>query len=224
MSHILILEDHPETRAWLESVVTKAFPGDTFISAGNIAQAQRLAEQHHCSIALVDLNLPDGSGVDFIRWLLPRNPDVYIVVATIYDDDQHLFSALKAGAHGYLLKEEQESQIIEALRNIATGQPPLTSAIARKILRHFQSQIEDSQPQEEEVESQVPDAETTEPLTERELDVLRLVSKGYSRSEVALFLGITANTAASHVKNIYRKLNISSKVEAVLEAQRLGLL
>lgn len=224
MSHILILEDHPETRLWLESVVVQAFPGDTFSSAGNIAQAQSLAEQQHFSIALVDLNLPDGSGVDFIHWLVPRSPDTYIVVATIYDDDQHLFSALKAGAHGYLLKEEQESQIVEALRNIATGQPPLTSTIARRILRHFQSQAEAIQQANADEASQLLEVETSEPLTEREQEVLMLVSKGYSRSEVALYLGITANTAASHVKNIYRKLNISSKVEAVIEAQRLGLL
>lgn len=221
MSRILILEDHLETRQWLEKVVEQAFPGDSYSSAGNIAQAQGLVEQHHFSTALVDLNLPDGSGVDFIRWLLPRSPDIYIVVATIYDDDQHLFSALKAGAHGYLLKEERESQIVEALRNIANGQPPLTSAIARRILRHFQAQPTTQVPGGSDA---VAAGDTTEPLTEREREVLMLVSKGYSRSEVAMYLGITANTAASHVKSIYRKLNISSKVEAVLEAQRLGLL
>lgn len=220
MKHILILEDNPETQQWLRQVVLRAFPDRTVTCAGNIAQAKREALRVPLAIALVDLNLPDGSGADFIGWLKQQYADVYIVVATIYDDDQHLFQALKAGAHGYLLKEDAENQLVEALQAITSGQPPLSSAIARKILRFFQTPPPAvSEPLVEEIEM-ASDCQ----LTEREQEVLMFVAKGYSRTEVANFLGITANTAATHVKSIYRKLNICSKVEAVLEAQRLGLI
>ena len=220
MKNVLILEDHPETQQWLHQVVLQAFPDHAVTCAGNIAQAKRKATQIPFSIALVDLNLPDGNGTEFIEWLKKHYADIYIVVATIYDDDQHLFQALKAGAHGYLLKEDAESLLVEALKAITSGQPPLSSAIARKILRFFQAPpVTVPESLIEEVE-----AEADCQLTEREQEVLMFVAKGYSRTEVATFLGITANTAATHVKSIYRKLNICSKVEAVLEAQRLGLI
>jgi DNA-binding NarL/FixJ family response regulator len=105
MQSILVLEDHKDTLEMLVSVVKEAFPECDIVTAANLAEARRKAELHRFNLALVDLNLPDGSGVDFIVELLSKQADCYVVVATIYDDDKHLFDSLKAGALGYLLKD-----------------------------------------------------------------------------------------------------------------------
>ncbi len=216
MNNILILEDIPDTRQWLEVVVKEAYPAANVISAATIKDAQNLSSTP-IDLALVDLNLPDGSGVDFIHWMQQQQPNCYLIVATIYDDEDHLFNALRAGALGYLLKEERKEVLIAALKGVVSGQPPLSPTIAQKILRQFQAPMMQSTPVENVQEDQNP------PLTAREEEVLNLVAKGFNRNEVADLLGISVNTAASHVKNIYRKLNVSSRAEVALEAKRLGL-
>ncbi len=226
MKTIFILEDHRDTREMLISVAREAFPEADIISTENLADARARIVGLRVSLALVDLNLPDGSGIEFIRELAAMQDDCYTVVATIYDDDKHLFAALRAGAQGYLLKEERSSNLVSALKAIIKGQPPLSPAIARRILRQFNDRsesVENVPSARSAVELPPDDPLGEEALTQRETEVLRLVAKGCSRSEVAEYLGITANTAASHVKNIYRKLNISSRAEAAIEARRRQL-
>lgn len=135
MKTIFVLEDHRDTRDMLMAVAREAYPEADVISAENLADARARVSGQRLSLALIDLNLPDGSGIDFIRELANTQSDCYTVVATIYDDDKHLFAALRAGAQGYLLKEERSSSLVEALRAIVKGQPPLSPAIARRILR-----------------------------------------------------------------------------------------
>ncbi|NTV94674.1 MAG: response regulator transcription factor [Thiobacillus sp.] len=206
-----ILEDLPELQAWLARTLTEAFPGIVLETAYCLQEArQKLVAQPSSDftpdIALIDLGLPDGSGVSFIEELKKARPETLCVVASIYDDDVHVFPALRAGASGYLLKDQPIQVIVQALQGIAGGSPPLSPAIARRMLTFFQP-----------VESEQPT------LTERELEVLRFISKGLTQRECANLLGLSAHTVVGYVKDIYRKLNVCSRAEAALVARDLGL-
>lgn len=205
-----ILEDLPESQAWLAQALREAFPGIAIDGAGSLAEARaQLAAGLEADIALVDLGLPDGSGVEFIEALKRVRPNVLAVVASIYDDDAHVFPALRAGAGGYLLKDQPIHILVQALQGIAGGQPPLSPAIARRMLGFFQPA--------EPVRPELPQ------LTEREIEVLRLIAKGMTQSECARLLGLSAHTVIGYVKDIYRKLDVCSRAEAALVARDLGL-
>lgn len=208
MKNVLIVEDHLETREWLVSIVAEAFDGPAIAETATIEESYGWLENNRPTLSLVDLSLPDGSGLDLIKYLSIKFPENYIVVTTIYDDDGHVFNALRAGASGYLLKDQPRSTMLEGLTGIMMGKPPLSPAIARRMMRYFQQQL--------------PDAEDTR-LSAREEEVLTLLAKGMGRSQIARLLDVSANTAASHIKSIYRKLNVSGRAEATLQAVRLGL-
>ena len=166
-------------------------------------------------LALIDLGLPDGSGVNVVTKLLDCQPDAQSVVLTIHDDDEHLFPALQAGAFGYILKEQARELITEQLQRISQGEPPLSPSIARRVMAYFSAK---AKPQ-----ASPNNAMPTVSLTERESEVLLRVAKGYTLPEIGVQLGLSRHTIADYVKQIYRKLNVSSRAEAALEAQRLGL-
>ncbi|HEC18471.1 MAG TPA: response regulator transcription factor, partial [Gammaproteobacteria bacterium] len=113
MHHILVLEDFADTRIWLCEVLQETFNTPAISEAATLSQARELLSQQHFDLALIDLSLPDGSGIDIIREIVAQSPTTYCVVATIFDDDQHLFTALQAGAQGYLLKEQPKQQFIK---------------------------------------------------------------------------------------------------------------
>lgn len=209
MKTALILDDVADSQTWLSQALGTAFSGLTLHCTGSLAEARAWLALHPApDIALIDLGLPDGSGVELIAELNRRAPQTLCVVASIFDDNEHLFPALRAGAQGYLLKDQPLTQIVELLKGIAAGSPPLSPAIARKLLGHFQPT-----PQPE-----------LEQLTERETEVLRYIAKGMTLPETARILGISAHTISGYVKNIYRKLNISSRAEAAMTARNLGLI
>ena len=208
MQTALLLEDHEDTRKWLGTLIQDAFGGIDVSAVSTLSAAREQIKQRRFNLAVVDISLPDGSGIDLIHDLAHSSPETYCVVATIFDDDAHLFSALQAGAQGYLLKEQPKEQLLARLQGILNGEPPLSPAVARRVLRHFRKQTETA-----------PDVA----LSERETEVLTLIAKGMSRTDVARLLGITSNTAAGYIKTIYQKLNVSSRAEATLEATRLGL-
>ena len=237
--HGLIVEDLPDAQAWLMAATRTAFPGIALTSVDCLADARAAAAACDFDIALIDLGLPDGDGMELIRAL--ADTDTVCVVTTVFSDDTHVFGALQAGAGGYILKDRDRDSIAELLRGIAAGQPPLSPAIARRLLRHFQ--LSDSVPLVQ--ASAVPPAQAAASnavvvptgrdsatdrkaeddvqLTAREREVLMLIAKGYAVAKVAQLLGITYNTAAGYVKAIYRKLDVSSRAEAALEASRRGL-
>lgn len=204
----LIIEDVPDAQLWLGDALRDAIDGLDIRCAATLKQALEVCAQQRFDIALVDLNLPDGSGVDAIRRIKRQFPETLCIVVTIYDDDTHLFPALQAGAQGYLLKDQSKQQITRRLKGIAEGEPPLSPAIARRLLGHFGDH---SLPGEGN-------------LTAREREVLSLIAKGIKLAEVAGMLEISRHTVAGYVKEIYRKLDISSRAEATLEAARLGLI
>ena len=213
MKNILLLEDLPEIRAWLRKLVLQVFPDAQISESARVADALALVTAVKFDLALVDLGLPDGSGVDVVTKLRDVQPDSQSVVVTIHDDDEHLFPALQAGAFGYILKEQARELITEQLQRISQGEPPLSPSIARRVMAYFSAK---AKPQ---VNTQLINVS----LTDRESEVLLRVAKGYTLPEIGVQLGLSRHTIADYVKQIYRKLNVSSRAEAALEAQRLGL-
>jgi DNA-binding NarL/FixJ family response regulator len=215
MKTILLLEDLPEIRAWMRKLVLQVFPGATISESARVHDAIELVSAVKFDLALIDLGLPDGSGVDVVTKLRDVQPDAQSVVVTIHDDDEHLFPALQAGAFGYILKEQARELITEQLQRISQGEPPLSPSIARRVMAYFSAKAK-PQPHN-------PNAMPQVNLTDRESEVLLRVAKGYTLPEIGVQLGLSRHTIADYVKQIYRKLNVSSRAEAALEAQRLGL-
>ena len=212
MNNVLLLEDLPEIRAWIKALVLQVFPQASISEAARVHDALALVSAVRFELALVDLGLPDGSGVDVATALREAQPEAQSVVVTIHDDDEHLFPALQAGAFGYVLKEQPREQFMEQLSRISQGEPPLSPSIARRVIAYFAAQ---ARPQA--------NAMPRVQLTDRESEVLLRVAKGYTLPEIGVQLNLSRHTIADYVKQIYRKLNVSSRAEAALEAQRLGL-
>jgi len=213
MNNILLLEDIPEIRAWLKVLIKQVFANAQITECSRVSDAIAQVNSQRFTLALLDLGLPDGSGVDVVSALRERQPEVQSVIVTIHDDDEHLFPALQAGAFGYLLKEQSRELLVEQLQRISQGEPPLSPSIARKVIAHFTSQ---KRPNTAALLLEVS-------LTDRETEVLLRVAKGFTLPEIGVQLGLSRHTIADYVKQIYRKLNVSSRAEAALEAQRLGL-
>ena len=207
----LLVEDQPSTRDWMLGVLASAFPGMEVQTAGTLKAAHAALDRHGTELwlAVIDLGLPDGSGIDIVRRLQRDYPDVLPVVATIYDDDAHLFEAISAGARGYVLKDEEASLLVSYLRRIETGEPPLSPSIAHRMLHHFRAPALA--------------ANDAAGLSPRETEVLTLLARGLTVSEVATRLGLKPQTVASYVKVVYQKLCITSRAQATREAMRRGL-
>jgi DNA-binding NarL/FixJ family response regulator len=211
----LLLEDEPRTRDWLIAIIGQAFPGMAVTALATLGEAQAWLTAYEqrrdtrLRLALIDLALPDGSGTALVARLAADHPAVLPVVATIYDDDAHLFDAIAAGARGYLLKDEPAELLVGYLRRIERGEPPLSPSIAHRILAHFR--IRPAAPTED------------AGLTIRESETLGLLAKGLTVAEAATQMGLKPQTVASYVKVIYHKLNVSTRAEATLAAVRRGL-
>lgn len=202
----LIVEDLADALVWMRRVVDGAFPGIAIVAAPTLADARCVLEEHRVDLILLDLGLPDGSGVELMPALTNLSLRPTVVVTTIFEDDAHLWSALRAGADGYLLKHEGEAELIVLLKGILRGHPPLSAPIARRVLGTFRA------------------PERHAGLTVRERDVLALIGRGRSIVATAAELGLSKHTVHGHIKNIYQKLGVSSRAEAAIEAARTGLL
>ncbi|WP_071797448.1 response regulator [Natronohydrobacter thiooxidans] len=208
MTKILIVEDVSETRRWLTEIVSAAFPDcDIHEAASMRAGIEQVAARDY-DIALIDLGLPDGSGLDVLRNLRLIRPQTVCVVTTVMGDDASIVGALSAGAQGYLLKEQPQDLLVRQLKQVSEGIPALSPSVARRIMEHFK---------------RTGPAAPDDDLTGREREVLGLIGRGLRNGEVAETLGISVNTVAGYIKDIYRKLGISSRAEASWHAARLGL-
>lgn len=212
----LIVEDQLETGSFLTKIVKIAFPNFATLLAQDLKSALSIINNSSqfkdapLGLCIVDLGLPDGSGIDVIRELKEKNPDVPSVVATIYDDDAFLFKALAAGAFGYLLKADDESCLVNTLKLIEKNNPPLSPAIARRLLKQFRE--DNNTPNNSDVK-----------LSPRERETLVLIGRGLTVNEVAVEMKLSAQTVAGYVKIIYQKLHVSNRVELIREATRRGL-
>ena len=237
---VLIVEDNPVARSFLSRVVRESFSDALMITeAGDLESARRQVEGSRVGqpgvepfkLVLVDLELPDGNGMELLAEL-GQYPATKIVT-TLYSDDDHLFPALQRGADGYLLKEDRFEVLVEELQKIVRGQPPLSPAIARRLLTHFRQGAGHEAPPDSgfmnatgfttsrpvPIEKQ-PDHER---LTPRESEVLTYLSKGFTIKEIASLMGIKWFTVNDHIKSIYKKLNVSSRAEAAVLASKQGL-
>lgn len=210
---VLVLDDHAGARAWLAAAVAEAFPAAAVAVTASLAEARAAIAAQRFDLALLDLKLPDGSSLELLPLLTAARPPTLAVMATLYDDDENVFTALKRGAEGYVLKEQARDQLAGMLRAMAEGQPPLSPAIARRLLRQFADPAP-ARATARPVES---------PLSPREREVLSLIGKGYSVVQAATALVMSPHTAHDHVRNIYRKLAIASRAEAAIAARDLGL-
>ena len=166
--------------------------------------------EHKPDILLTDLGLPDGNGIDLIKAIREHNLDSQALVISGFQDDHHVFQALEAGANGYILKHDSSANIIDSLQSMVDGGAPMSPVIARLMLQRFMQRKNQTSPQEE--------------LTERQLRILKLVSQGFSSREIAEKLDISYYTVTTHIKNIYSKLQVNSRSEAIHEAYKLGLI
>jgi DNA-binding NarL/FixJ family response regulator len=217
----IIIEDLDEPREWLADLLPVALPTLQQVdTAENLRQANTRLASRVYDLAIVDWHLPDGTSESLIQRLTKEHPETVVVVATIHDDDSHVFPALRAGATGYILKSQPRSVVIAQLRGIAVGDPALSPSIAMRMLKHFNQA------------AAVQAANTTQSvvadewvhLTTREIDVLRLIGKGYKAAEAGKLLEITTHTVSGYIRDIYRKLEITSRAEATMEAARRGLI
>ena len=211
MNHILLLEDIPEIRAWLKALVKQVFANAQITECSRVQDALSLVNGQRFTLALLDLGLPDGSGVEVIAALREKQPEVQSVIVTIHDDDEHLFPALQAGAFGYLLKEQSRELLVEQLQRMSQGEPPLSPSIARKVIAYFAAQVKKpTSPLLHEVS-----------LTDRETEVLALLGQGFSNREIGERLGISAHTAKFHVQALLEKLDATTRTEAAVRAARM---
>ena len=201
----LIVDDVSAARTILAAVLRELAADVVIVEAGSIAEAQPLLARAF-DLALVDLGLPDGRGSTLIRQLKQRRGAI-VAAVTVMDDDPSIEEALAAGADGYLLKDSEAPLLRARIGRLLAGEPSLSPAIARRVLARFSAK--------------------TEPfddcLSARETEVLSLVARGLRAAEVASTLGISPHTVRDHIKSIYRKLDVSSRAEATLEAQRRHL-
>jgi DNA-binding NarL/FixJ family response regulator len=242
---VLIVEDNPVARSFLCRVVRESFSDAHHMTeAGDLETARRHIAQtggvqgapgiEPFNLILADLELPDGNGLELLAELA-QYPATKIVT-TLYSDDDHLFPALQCGADGYLLKEDRFEVLVEELQRIVRGQPPLSPAIARRLLTHFRNGPgNDGTPPASGLSklsgftASRPAAPTEKPapecerLTPRETEVLTYLSKGFTIKEIASLMGIKWFTVNDHIKSIYKKLNVSSRAEAAVLASKQGL-
>ena len=212
MIRVAIIEDDPVMRSLLCDAVDACDDMIVTSTADNVARASGMIEAGGYDVLLCDLGLPDGSGITLIRQEALTGRDTDILVITIFANQNKVLDAIRAGARGYLLKDERIEDCIEAIRNIRRGGSPISPIIARQLLGQITP------------EALQPSAPLASPLSEREYEVLNLLSRGFSNSECADILTVSANTIGTHVKNIYRKLEVNSRAEALFEASSQGLL
>lgn len=212
----LLVEDQPKTQEFLIKAMNQVFPETQVFACAYLKEAQTWLNELANSgrkdlfkIALIDLGLPDGSGIQLVKKLRDQFPQVLSVVVTIYHDDAHLFEALSAGASGYILKDENTEMVAEILKRIQNGEPPLSPSVAHRLISHFRA-------------PEIARSNDVD-LTARESETLALLAKGFTVAEAAGKMGLSAQTVAGYVKIIYQKLHISSRAEATREAIRRGL-
>jgi len=211
---VLLVEDDAATRARLARAVAQDAGLALVGTVGSCAEARAQLGRVVPDVLLVDLGLPDGSGIDLIRECKRAAAGTEAMVITVFGDEQHVVAAIEAGASGYVLKDGSNAYIAESIRALLKGGSPISPAIARHLLRRF---CAPSPPVAPSAGEEVPG------LTEREHEVLGLLVKGFTFHEIGDLLGISAHTVTTHVKHIYGKLEVRSRAEAVYEALQLGI-
>ncbi len=214
---VLLVEDDEATRLRLAQAINAHQQLSVAHTCSTFTDGLQVLSAHPPDVLVTDLGLPDGTGIDLIRTARSSDKTIEIMVISVFGDERNVLAAIKAGASGYLLKDGDTAYIGDAIMKLLAGESPISPAIARHLLKQYRTGNQNTSCATKNQETHVPK------LTCRETDVLRYMAKGYTYNEAADLLGISHHTIASHVKKIYRKLEVNSRSEAVYEALQLGL-
>lgn len=206
----LVLEDNELVMTYLCDILQECFNPVDLHQASTLKDAQLALTGCYPDLALIDMHLPDGSGVEILKQLESTAPDCVSVVITAHDMDEYLFSALQAGAQGYLLKSQKRTAMVSALQSIRQGHVPLSPSVTTRIIGSFARNVSDTG--------------ELSLLSTREIEVLTLIAQGNTAKQIAEKVSLSYHTINSHIKNIYNKLEISCRAEAVQKAAQLGLM
>lgn len=218
MARVLIVEDDAAFRARYAEILSHDPDFDVVASVGSGGEGLAMLDLRKPDVLLVDLGLPDVSGIEVIRHATQTLPKCECMVVTVFGDEEHVLASIEAGAAGYLLKDASEESFLAGIRELISGGSPISPIIARRLLKRFQPEMASGA-------SPVSGASAADvALSEREKEILLLASKGFNYPEMGKLMGISPHTVTSHVKKIYRKLAVHSRGEAVFEANRMGLI
>jgi NarL family two-component system response regulator LiaR len=206
---VLIADDHPIVRQGLEVVLGAQDDIELVAQATNGAEAVRLAQETQPEVIIMDLQMPVKDGLTAIQEIGQSDADVQILVLTSFPDDDKVFAAIKAGAMGFLLKDSPPEALLDGIRTVYRGESALHPTIARKLVQ--------------EIKHPAPLPPTADPLTPRELDVLRCLAQGMTNREIALELSVSVRTVTTHVRNILDKLHLANRTQAALYAVEQGI-
>jgi DNA-binding NarL/FixJ family response regulator len=215
---VVLVEDDPPTRDFLAASLAAGEDITLLAAAGTLAEARAALERARPDVLVTDLNLPDGWGGDLIREVRRSRPQVEIMVISVLGDEASVMKAVRAGASGYILKDARPIDLIESVRDLMAGRSPISASIARHIIRQAHAAP---------TAAPAADANNAPPaptLTPREMDILWGIAKGFTYNDIAERLGVSRQTVPSHIKNIYRKLEVNSRSEAVFAAVEMKLI
>lgn len=207
---VLIVEDEQRTRERLSAVISAASGFCLLAAVGSLQAAKAALAEGVPDVVLLDLGLPDGNGVSFIHHLRHQKLASEVLVISVMGDERSVLGAIESGAGGYLLKDSSDLEVIAAIEQLCEGGAPLSPAIAVHLMRRLQAPAS-------------PARDSGVQLSDREIELLRLIAKGLSYDEVGRTMGLRYNTVASYAKELYRKLQVHSRSEAIFEATQLGL-
>jgi DNA-binding NarL/FixJ family response regulator len=207
---VVLADDHAVVRKGIREFLEEAGDIQVVAEAGDGAQAVALVAEHQPDVAVLDVQMPELTGIEATRRIKAQHPDVAVLILTAYDDDPYVFALLQAGASGYILKTADSGDLVQAVRAVYRGESALDPRVAQKVVQ----QLTTGRP--------LGAHAAVEGLTEREIEVLRLVARGLTNKAVGQELGISDRTVQGHLANIYGKLGVSSRTEAVTEALRQG--
>jgi DNA-binding NarL/FixJ family response regulator len=222
--HVALVEDDPGVRARLARVIDADDSLKFVYAATSVTDILAWLADNAVDILLVDLGLPDGSGLDVIRRCRRIQPACAVLVVTVFGDERNMLQAFEAGAGGYILKDGTEADLASHVTQLHAGGAPMSPLIARQLLVRWQANAAEARSEAAALAAQVGGADGRESLSPREAQVLDMVARGFTYAEVALRMGLSLSTVRTHVRNIYGKLDVHNKTEAVFEARHLGLL
>jgi DNA-binding NarL/FixJ family response regulator len=210
---IILADDHPIVRKALKNDLEKEADFIVLAEAGDGEEAVRLVSELTPDVVIMDIGMPKVNGIEATRQIKAAYPDTFVLVLTVYDDTEHILGILESGADGYLTKNILVEDIIKSIRSVVAGEAVLSPQVFQQVLkyalRHSTKSVR---------------LDTGIKLTTRELEILRLIAKGISNKEIANEINISARTVKSHMVDIFRKLNVSSRTEAVITSLRIGLI
>jgi NarL family two-component system response regulator LiaR len=204
---VILADDHHIVRAGIRQLLESAKDIQVIAEAGDGEEAQSLIQQHKPDVAVLDIQMPKASGIEVTRWVRSHLPEVGVLILTAYDDEPYVMAVLQAGANGYVLKTAKTEELIQAVHDVYEGKSALGPTVTQKLMSNLFKRSEKT---------------TVEPLTERELDVLRLAAKGFTNKAIGVQLNISDRTVQGHLAHIFAKLQANSRTEAVMRGVSLG--